>query len=161
EAIRREADHAAAYRARAWVHRRRHDYERAIADYTELLRLAPDDVTAYNQRGMCWYFKGDHERALADHEQALSHAPHDAASNNSVAWLLATCPEDHRRNGARALELATRACELTEWRQATFLDTLAAAHAECGRFAEAVTWAEKAVGLAPESDRPEYQGRLE
>jgi hypothetical protein len=46
------------------------------------------------------------------------------------------------------VELARHACELTNWQDANLLDTLAAAHAECGRFDEALSWATKALQLA-------------
>ena len=59
------------------------------------------------------------------------------------------------------MEHAARACELTREENAGFLDTLAAAHAECGRFDEAVRWMEKAIALLPEEERADYRGRLE
>jgi len=47
--------------------------------------------------------------------------------------------------------LAERACELTGFRRAVMVGTLAAAYAEAGRFAEAVATAEKACARAIES----------
>ena len=49
---------------------------------------------------------------------------------NDLAWLLATAPDARFRDGPRAVEHATRACELSGWRDAAALDTLAAAYAE-------------------------------
>jgi hypothetical protein len=62
--------------------------------------------------------------------------------------MLATSSDDGLRNGAEAVRLAERACELTHHGQPLFMGTLAAAYAECGRFPEAVTTAEKAEQLA-------------
>jgi hypothetical protein len=67
---------------------------------------------------------------------------------NNLAWVLATSSDDGLRNGAEAVRLAERACELTHHGQPFFIGTLAAAYAECGRFPEAVTTAEKAEQIA-------------
>jgi tetratricopeptide (TPR) repeat protein len=58
----------------------------------------------------------------------------------------AACPK--LRDGQQAVELAERACRLTEYKQAYMVGTLAAAYAEAGRFPEAVAAAEKAKALA-------------
>ncbi len=63
---------------------------------------------------------------------------------NNLAWALAACPNAQLRNGAEAVELATRACELTGYQNPTPLATLAAAYAETGQFREAVSLAEQA-----------------
>jgi tetratricopeptide (TPR) repeat protein len=65
----------------------------------------------------------------------------------NLGRLLATSPAARQRNGAQAIEYAQRARELLDETPAV-LDTLAAAYAEAGRFAEAVAAARKAMELA-------------
>jgi hypothetical protein len=51
-----------------------------------------------------------------------------------------TCPEAKCRNGKKAVQDATKACELTAWQEPRYLHILAAAYAEAGKFPEAIKW---------------------
>ena len=80
----------------------------------------------------------------------------DPPALNNLAWELATSPDAGDRDGALAVKLAERACELTHYQTAIFVGTLAAAYAEAGRFDEAVATAQKACALASEkAEQPE------
>ena len=61
---------------------------------------------------------------------------------------IATWPETSVRNAARAIDLAQRANQLSGGQDPMVLQSLAAAYAEGGRFAEAVTAAQRALQLA-------------
>ena len=61
---------------------------------------------------------------------------------------MAAWPEAAIRNGARAVELAQRANQLSGGQNLLILHTLAAAYAEAGRFTEAITTARQALELA-------------
>ena len=86
--------------------------------------------------------------AVAQYREALRLNPNLAGALNKLAWVLATGPDAELRNGAEAVGLAERACELTHNGEPLFIGTLAAAYAEAGSFPEAVTTAEKAEQLA-------------
>lgn len=120
----------------------------------------PQTAEEFNARAAQQYFKGDRPAAIKNHLQALRLAPKDPATMNYLAWIWATSPEDAIRDGRRALEYAQRACELSEWQNAAFLDTLAAACAEEGQFENAIRHAQQAIKLNPE-EKDDYRRRLE
>ena len=126
----------------------RKDYDTAIAEFTESIRLDREASGAYQNRGLAYHHKKEYAKAVADYTEAMRLDPNDSDAHSNLAWLLATCPKAEFRDGKRAVELATRACKLSDWKDANHMENLAAAYAECGRFEEAVEWQSKAVALA-------------
>ena len=57
-------------------YRAKGENDKAIADYTEAIRLEPENAQAYHGRGSAYEAKGDHKRAEADFAEAkkLGHA---------------------------------------------------------------------------------------
>src|SRR5204862_543460 len=47
------------------------DYDRAIADFSEAIRLIPKNATAFNGRGKAYANKRDYDRAIADYSEAI------------------------------------------------------------------------------------------
>jgi serine/threonine protein kinase/tetratricopeptide (TPR) repeat protein len=83
----------------------------------------------------------------------------------NLAWVMATSPTADLRNGTKAIEYATKACKLREWKDADYVDALAAAYAEAGDFNSAVKWEKEAISLSPEEESAkrynDFEGRLE
>ena len=71
-----------------------------------------------------------------------------AEALNALAWLLATTPDPSVRAPAEALALAREASKLTGDEDPEILDTVAAAEAATGRFAQAAATAHRAADLA-------------
>lgn len=81
--------------------------------------------------------------------EAIQLNPNLAVAHNNLAWLYATAEDPNLRDPQAALEHAERAVELTQGREATFLDTLAEAHFALGNIQEAIRIEESALQLAP------------
>ena len=103
------ADLAAYYSHRAAAYRERGDNDRAIADYSEAIRLDPARAaTAFLLRAIAFSDKGDNDHAIADYNEAIRLDPKDAtAFSRSRSRLSATrvttttpSPTSVRRSGS-------------------------------------------------------------
>jgi len=88
------------------------------------------------------------EASLEVMERMYSLGQLDTAGLNNYAWALATSPDPRLRDGARALQVARRALATLNAPDPGYLDTLAAAHAATGDFAEAVRIQSEALRIA-------------
>jgi tetratricopeptide (TPR) repeat protein len=73
-------------RGNAWTYKQ--EYDRAIADYNQAIRLDPNYALAYNNRGNVWNEKKEYDRAIADCNQAIRLDPNYtfAYGNRGNAW---------------------------------------------------------------------------
>lgn len=122
-------------------------FDDAFPHLCEAVRLDPKKDNAYFALGRIFVRKGRLGEAVQCYSEAVKLAP-DERYLNALAWLLATAPDPHLRDGARAVHLATRLCELTRFQAPRALDILGASYAEAGRFPEAVRAATKAAECA-------------
>lgn len=127
-------------------------YDEALALAEKEASANPEDMTAVGLKANVLLHMGRHAEAGAVYDAVLEKEPDDELALNNLSWLLSTSPEDTVRDGKKALELALKACELTEYKKAYILSTLAAAYAELGQFDKAVEWSRKSVDLAEKED---------
>ena len=174
EALRLKPDDADTHVALGVVLLDKGRIDEAISQYQEALRLKPDAAAAHNKLGIALAQKNQINEAIGQFQSAIRLKPDytdaqknlakalelkqkldllasDPAALNNAAWALATSPDDKIRDGARAVQLAERACDLTHYRTTIMVGTLAAAYAEAGRFDEAIAAGQKACALASES----------
>jgi len=138
----------------------------AMERYTQALQIDPKCTdarvgcgVALAQMGGALANEGKLMEAVRRYREALQFQPDLIEVLNNLAWLMATANEAAVRNGPEAIQLAERACALTQHRQAMFIGTLAAAYAENGRFEEARNTAQKAIALAKAAGQTDLAAR--
>jgi tetratricopeptide (TPR) repeat protein len=136
-------------------------HTKAIEIFTKILDEDESNWIARQARADTFLSIGKHAEAIADFEVVLKEHPDDDGILNNFAWVLATSPEDKLRDGKRAVTLATKACETTEYKKAHILSTLAAAYAETGDFDTAKKWSQKAVELGGKDKEVDEQLKQE
>ena len=65
----------------------RHEFDGAIRQYEQALRLDPKLVVAYSNLGLAWYQKGDLDRAYTEYGKALRLNQYDAVLRNNVGLV--------------------------------------------------------------------------
>jgi tetratricopeptide (TPR) repeat protein len=122
--------------------------DEAITQFQTALKLQPDLALAHDSLAKALLQSGRAVEAVAHYQTAVKLQPDNPQILSDLAWVLAAWPEASIRNGAQAIELAQRANQISGGQNLLILHTLAAAYAEAGRFAEAITTARRALELA-------------
>jgi tetratricopeptide (TPR) repeat protein len=160
--IKLDPDSAGAYFNRGCAWEKKGDLDRAIADYTQAVKLKSNDGAFYYNRGIAFYKRHEFDPAFADFTKTVEIRPEDADALSYFALFLAASPRDHHRDGTKAVQLALSAVK----RDPNYfsLSALAAAYAEIGKFEDATTTQEQAIGLLLKEGKTEelvgYKDRL-
>jgi tetratricopeptide (TPR) repeat protein len=167
EALRLEPNNASTYVYREIEWHRDMNYDRAIADYAKAIQLDRKYAVGYSARAETWRLKREYDKAVQDYTELVRVNPDHVTGHRALARLLSTCGDPNVRDGKRAVTEATRACELTGWKDCACLDTLAAAYAEAGILPAAVKWQNQAIERHSFRSEPAlerglgFKGRLE
>jgi spermidine synthase len=103
---------------------------------------------------------GQLDKALEHFREAVRLKPDYLEPLNRMARILAMHPEPKLRDPNQAIEIAKRAAELTGHKDATILETLAAAYAAAGQFDQAMKTAEVALSLATAAQADELANHI-
>jgi len=120
----------------------------AIEHCQAALLIRPDNAECHTILGIALDEKGQSVEAIQHYEKALEISPQSVSALNNLAWLLATSHNERLRNGARAIQLARQADQLSQGANALVLRTLAAGYAEAGQFGKAIESARAAIDVA-------------
>ena len=123
-------------------------FDEAAHWFGEAVRLNPDSAEAHLSLAKALVKSGRGDLAVAEFRAALKLQPDSVQALNNLAWVLATEPRPDVRDGAEAVKLALRACELTLYQEPVVLGTLDAAYAEAGQSEKAAEAARQTIELA-------------
>ena len=127
----------------------------AIEYYRKAIEIKPSFADAHCNMAIALHTQDKLVEAIEHYRLALQADPDYSKAYNNLAWILATTEEPSLRDPSRAVELAERACTLTEYSDPEQLDTLAVAFASAGRFDKAAETAQKALSAALADEKDE------
>ena len=106
--------------------------------YEKMFASHPRWVSLQAGVGNAFAARNQYEQGMRWLEKAVSGGG-NVSAYRGLAWMHATCADQRFRKGNRALQLSKTAVEMSEGRDASALDALAAAYAELGNYPSAIT----------------------
>jgi tetratricopeptide (TPR) repeat protein len=128
--------------------------EDAIPHLEKAVQIRPDAADFHLRLGDACRQAGRAAEAISQYEKTLKIIPNHAKAASSLAWMLATTPDPSLRNGARAVQLALLAGQLSGGQDPKVIGVLAAAYAETGDFSKAAATVQRALQLAGTENKP-------
>jgi protein O-mannosyl-transferase len=122
---------AVAYNNRGKYYREQKETGKALADYNELLRVAPDDFNGFNSRGKLYFDEGRTELALKDFNRSIELNPRFAKAYSNRGAI-----HGMMKNYQLAINDFDKALELKPDEVVTYTNR-ALAYMELGKFEEA------------------------
>ena len=152
EALAQEPENVEFLVGRSSVWLQKGDSDRARADCERALVFSPEYALAHHNLGWSLINLRKYQEALAHFEKALALDPKNLVSVESIALLLLSCPNADVRDPDRAMKYAEELKASEGVSDSRWLRLMAAASAEAGKFAEAVTLQTAAIQCALKPD---------
>jgi lipoprotein NlpI len=88
QAIVGSPEYAAGFDAHGIAYFRNEDYDHAISDYNQAIKLDPNNAAYYNHRGLAYNANEDYDHAISDYNQAIKLDPNNATyyDNRGLAY---------------------------------------------------------------------------
>jgi lipoprotein NlpI len=133
-----------AFNNRGLAYAKNGQYDRAIADYDQAIRLNPQDANAFNNRGVAYDDKSQYDRAIQDYDQAIRLNPQDGDyfNNRCIAY---------RNKGQydRAIQDCDQAIRLNP-QDADYFNNRCIAYRNKGQYDRAIQDCDQAIRLNPQ-----------
>jgi tetratricopeptide (TPR) repeat protein len=147
--------YAAAYSSRAGILKRSGFHQKALDDIQTALKLKPQNPDYLHNRAVIFTALGYYKEAIQDYECVIELDPKSGGSYNNLAWLLSTSRDPAYRNCRKAIFYARKALQIDK--NDGWMDTLAAALAECGYFKKAMIIETEAYKLSAPKNKNFYK----
>jgi tetratricopeptide (TPR) repeat protein len=135
--------------------------EDAIPYFRAALAIDSRDYPAYYNLACSLHETGKLQDAITAYRETLQLNPNSAEALSDLARILSATADSTIQKPAEALSLAQKACQLTEFKEPSQLDTLAVAYAAAGQFKKAAETAQKAIDTANTAGQTDLASRIE
>lgn len=135
--------------------------DKALDHYQSAVRLKPDYFEGHRNLANTLRSMGRIDAAVTHYQKAMQIAPESVEPCFMLALIRAEHSNAKYRDPDEAIEYATRAAQLTNYREPTVLKVLAAAQALAGRLGEAIATTEQALAIASKAQHAQLASQID
>jgi len=126
-------------------------YDLAIEHFNKALRIKPDMPEVHFRLGNIYRIQNKLDLTIRHWTEVTKLAPNAADVINNLALILATTKDPKLQNPTEAVQFAKRACEISRYTHADFVNTLSITYSAANQMSEAIKAAQRALQLARSS----------